>query len=203
MSSIRRLILSGVALAAFAGPAIAEAQSSTSTVRDRDHANGDTNRVRRDRNKADGSARSSISRGSRDRSARTPAVMRGLDLSVSQRSRIDALFADYRRDVRALRDSERSSDVKRRDLDTRTQRLHSDIRSVLTPAQRVQFDANVARARDARADDRRDDRRDRFDNRRRDRNGDRDHDDDDDDEDEDGDDDDDDNRRRGNDDDSR
>lgn len=204
MFSIRRLILSGVALAAFAGPAIAEAQNPISTVRDRIRANGDTSRVRRDtRDKADGSAQSSISRGSRGRSVSTPAVVRGLDLSVSQRSRIDALFADYRRDVRALRDSERTSDVKRRGLDVRTQRLHSDIRSVLTPAQRVQFDANVARAREARADHRRDDRRDRYDNRRRDRDRDSDDDSDSDSDSDSDDDDDDDNRRRGKDDDSR
>lgn len=166
MFSIRRLILSGAALVAIAAPAVA--QNPVGTVRDRIRAQNDTSRVRRDtKDNTDAtSAQSSLGRGSRGRSAETPAVLRGLDLTTAQRSRINALFADYRRDVRALRGDNRrseraSSDARRNALDTRTQRLHADIRSVLTAEQRARFDSNIARARQGRLDDDRRGRRDR------------------------------------------
>lgn len=146
MFSIRRLILSGAALVALAAPAIAQNTAST--------------------------AQSSLGRGSRGRSAETPAILRGLDLTTWQRSRIDALFADYRRDVRTIRGEDRgreraTSDARRTAVEIRTQRLQADIRALLTPDQRTRFDANVTRARQARSDDdRREGRRDRIDDRR-------------------------------------
>src|SRR5687768_1838894 len=136
MFSIRRLILSGAALVAIAAPAVA--QNPVGTVRDRIRAQNDTSRVRRDtKDNTESSAQSSLGRGSRGRSAETPAVLRGLDLTTAQRSRINALFSDYRRDVRALRGDNRrseraSSDARRNALETRTQRLHADIRGILT-----------------------------------------------------------------------
>ena len=97
------------------------------------------------------------------------ALLRGIDLSETQREQLRAIQERYRPQHEAMREQARASRQgdQRPDSATRAarraamrslmERQHAEIRAVLTPEQQKTFDANVAKMRE-RANDRAADR---------------------------------------------
>lgn len=92
------------------------------------------------------------------------AVLRGIELSATQREQVQAIQQRYRPQHEALRakvrdgrQAEQRPDsatrvARRTEMRTLIERQQTEIRAVLTPDQQTTFDANVAKLRERAAD---------------------------------------------------
>lgn len=88
----------------------------------------------------------------REAHVQSSALLRGVRISGAERRQVREIDKRYEAQIRALRKDEKSSDKAGTDNDAAytarvaalTTQERADIRAVLTPAQQVRFDANVA-----------------------------------------------------------
>ena len=139
MQSLRTMALGATLVLAFA--ATAAAQQPQSTERGR---------------------RGAMAHGKGEGRVRGPgrALLRGIELSATQREQLKALHERYRPQHEALRTKARDARQAQQRPDSaaraalRTerralmQRQHTEMRALLTPEQQKQFDGNVARMRE-------------------------------------------------------
>lgn len=93
-------------------------------------------------------SRSSQDRGPGGRGGREEMAMRGITLSSDQQARIERIRANYRTQMEQARQSAGDDRAAMRErMRPMMEREQAEIREVLTPEQREQYDRNIAEMR--------------------------------------------------------